>query len=60
MSLLDEAKCNNENPKTYLNEIVREHNFIYFVIIKSRENSLWAKNLFLFDDKKTNEIIINK
>ena len=30
------------NPKTYLKEIVRKHNFIYFVIIKTRANGLWA------------------
>jgi len=60
VSLIKEAKCNNENPETYLNEIVRKHNFICFVIIKSRVNGLWANNLPLFDDDKTKGVIINK
>jgi len=40
VSLIEEAKCNNENRETYLNKIVRKHNFICFVIIKSRANDL--------------------
>jgi len=45
VSLIEEAKYNNENLETYLNEIVRKHNFICFVIIKIRANGLWANNL---------------
>jgi len=59
VSLIEEAKCNNENRETYLNKIVRKHNFICFVIIKSRANDLWANNLPLLDDDKINGVIIN-
>jgi len=34
VSLIKEAKCKNENPETYLDEIVRKHNFI--VLLSSK------------------------
>ena len=33
------------------------HNYIWFVIIKTRANGFWANNLPLFDNDKTHGVI---